>query len=317
MIDGPAPAGMGAPSEITFAGDAKYLALAEQSDVGAILVGPGIASSKPTIQVTSPRAAFGRILAMCQRPLPLEGGIHRTAIVCPDASVDPTASIGAYAVIETGAKIGPRARVYPFCFVGERCHVGAETILYPHVVLYQDVTLGDRVIVHSGSILGADGFGYAWDGRQHLKVPQVGGVSVADDCEIGALTTVDRATAGMTVVGKGTKLDNQVMVAHNTSIGEHTVIASQSGIGGSSDIGKRVTFGGQVGIGDHVRVADDVTMAARAAAPNDVLEPGLYKGYPARPFTREQRILAITERLPELAKQIKDLERRIAELEGE
>lgn len=316
LITGPAPAGKGSENDITFAGDEKYLALAEGSDVGAVLVSRGLNSRKPAIQVDHPRAAFGAVLAMCARPLPLSTGIHPTAIISPEASVSPSASIGAYVVIEKGAVVKDNSRIYAFCYVGEDCYVGENCTLFPHVVLYQDVHLGNRVAIHSGAVLGADGFGYTWDGKRHLKVPQVGGVTVGDDCEIGAGTTIDRATAGVTALGNDTKLDNLVMIGHNTTIGAHTVIASQSGIGGSSVIGNNVTMAGQVGIGDHVEIADQVIFAARAATPNNVSQPGLYKGYPARPLTREQRVLAITERLPELAKQVKDLERRLAELES-
>jgi UDP-3-O-[3-hydroxymyristoyl] glucosamine N-acyltransferase len=315
LITGPAPAGEGGESELTFAGDDKYLRLAEASKVGAILVSRGTDANKPSIQVDHPKAAFGAFLAQCARKLPIEPGTHATAIVSSDAEVDATASIGAYAVIDRGARIGANVRVYPFCYVGEGCEIGADSVLYPHAVLYQDVRLGSRVIVHGGTVLGADGFGYQWDGQQHRKIPQVGGIVIGDDCEIGALSTVDRATMGETQLGRGVKLDNLVMVAHNVRIGEHTVIASQSGVGGSTDIGKRVTLGGQVGIGDHVDIPDDVSLAARSATPNSLDEPGFYKGYPARPITREQRIVAVTNRLPELAKQVKELERRLSELE--
>ena len=316
LITGPAPAGKGQASDLTFADNERYLSLAENSEVGAIIVGKGAGTSKPAIALDSPRAAFGMFLAMCARPLPIEAGIHPTAIVSPEATVSPGACVGAYVVIERGAVIADNAQIYPFAYIGEDCHVGSRSVIYPHAVLYQDVRIGKRVIIHAGSILGADGFGFAWAGDSHQKIPQVGGVSIGDDVEIGANTTVDRATAGNTEIGRDVKLDNQVMVAHNTTIGDHTVIASQTGIGGSSVIGKRVTFGGQAGVGDHAQIGDDVTFAARAGAPNDVLEAGFYKGLPARPYAREQRIQVVTARLPELEKRIKELEKRLSELES-
>lgn len=315
-IVGPAPAGSGGADTLTFAGDEKHLALAEGSEVGAVLVPKGFTSTKPVIRVESPKAAFGKFLALVARPLPIEVGVHPTAVVHPSASISPTASVGAYAVIECHAVIGDRCRVYPFCFVGESCVLAEDSVLFPHAVLYQDVSIGVRSIVHAGAVLGADGFGFVWDGERHQKVPQVGAVVIGPDSEIGAASTIDRATIGATEVGADVKIDNLVQVGHNTRVGNHTVVASGSGISGSCEIGERVTLAGMVGIGDHVRIADGVIIGARSATTIDVPDPGIYVGFPLRPLAHDRRLMVHYGRLPDMAKKLKDLEQRLAELES-
>ncbi len=316
-ITRPAPAGEGDAECLTFAGDDKHLLLAQGSAIGAVLVRNGTHCTKPSIIVASPKSAFNQFLALFSRPLPSEEGIHLTAVVDARARVAATASIGAFAVIEKDVVIGPGCRVYPFCYVGENCTLEDGVVLFPHVVLYQDVHIGARTVVHAGTILGADGFGYAWDGNLHQKVPQVGAVVVRPDCEIGALSAIDRATAGETVVGRGSKIDNLVQVGHNTRLGEHVILAAGVGIGGSTVVGDRVTMAGMVGVGDHLTIADDVMIGARSATTADVPKAGIYMGFPLRPLMEDQRLSILYVRLPELAKRIKDLERRLAELEGE
>jgi UDP-3-O-[3-hydroxymyristoyl] glucosamine N-acyltransferase len=311
-----APAGSGDEQSLTFASDPRHLRLAEESAVGAILVASDVTSTKPHIRVASPARAFGEFLGLCARPLPLEQGIHPTAIVHPGAQIAPTASIGAYAVVEQNAFIEANCRVYPFCYVGDGCHLSEDVILFPHVVLYQDIRIGARTIVHAGTIIGADGFGYKWDGSIHRKVPQVGGVVIGSDCEIGALTAIDRATSGQTVVGTDTKIDNLVQVGHNTRLGDHVILASGVGISGSCEVGDRVTMAGMVGLGDHIHIANDVVIAARSATTSSLEQPGVYKGFPARPVQEELRIIAHMGRLPEMAKRIHDLEQRLAEWES-
>lgn len=211
----PAPAHGEDPQGIAFCESDDYIAKAEASGVGAILVPRGATTHKPSIAVDSPRAAFGMLLAMAARPLPLNAGVHATAVVSAEAQVHETAAIGPYAVVERGARIGAGVRIYPFAYIGEDCDVGDQATIYPHAVLYQDVEIGARTIIHAGAILGADGFGFVWDGRRRVKVPQVGRVEIGADCEIGAGTTIDRATAGATRIGRGTKLDNLVQIGQD------------------------------------------------------------------------------------------------------
>lgn len=314
----PASAEDDAPDGLTFATNERYLTAAEASKVGAVLIGPDMRGcAKPAIRLADPRAAFGKFLSMCARPLPLEPGVHEKAVVHPEAQVHPTASVGPFAVVEQGASIGAGARVFPFCYVGESCVVEARATLYPHVVLYQEVTVGEGTIVHAGAVLGADGFGYAWDGQRRIKVPQVGTVRLEDDVEVGANTTIDRATAGETVIGTGTKIDNLVQIAHNSRIGSHGVIASLTGLSGSTIAGDRVVMGGQVATSGHLRIGDDVTLSGRTGVTKDVLEPGTYFGLPARPYGEATRLHALQQKLPDLVRRIKELERKIAEIEGQ
>ncbi len=316
LITHPAPAGSGDSHGLTFAGDEKHLRLAENSAVGAVLVPSATACEKPSIRVSSPKVAFNQFLSMCSRPLPLPLGVHQTAVVDPRATISPSASIGAFAVIEKDAVIGDDCRVYPFCYVGDNCSLYSGAVLFPHVVLYQDVQIGARTVVHSGTVLGADGFGFVWDGGRHVKVPQVGAVVIGPDCEVGALSAIDRATSGATSIGADTKVDNLVQIGHNTCVGEHVILASGVGISGSSVIGDRVKMAGMVGVGDHVTIGEGVILAARSATTTDVAEPGIYMGFPVRPLLEDQRLSILYGRLPEMAKRIQDLERRLAELES-
>jgi UDP-3-O-[3-hydroxymyristoyl] glucosamine N-acyltransferase len=192
--------------------------------------------------------------------------------------------------------------------VGENCVLGAGTTIYPHAVLYQDVKLGERCVVHAGAVIGADGFGYAWDGHKQRKVPQIGGVSIGDDVEIGANTCIDRATCGETVLGDDTKIDNLVQLGHNVAIGSHTVIAAMSGVGGSTKLGDNVTIAGHNAISDHIEIGDGVVLGGRSAAFQDLTEPGQYLGFPPYPVATTMRILALQGKLPELFRRIKQLE---------
>lgn len=290
--------------------------MALQSSVGAIILNEELPQlDRPTLRVASPRAAFGRVLGLARRPYEVAEGVHPTATVDPSALVDPTARIDAHATIRPGATVEAGATIGAHSYVGEGCHIGAGAVLYPHVVLVQDVELGPGVIVHAGAIIGADGFGYAWDGRQRMKIPQVGGVTIGASAEIGANSCIDRATCGETRVGEGAKIDNLVQVAHNVTIGAHGAIASQTGISGSCRIGDRVVMGGQAAISDHLTLVDDVTLAGRTGVTGDLTESGVYAGFPAQPGMAGIRQLALIAQLPDLVKRLRDLERRISELE--
>jgi len=315
----PVPAGSPDPEGMTFAESAEFIVKVQGTQVGAVLVPKGSPSlGIPAIQVDRPREAFGHFLALCQRSLPIAAGIHSTAVVSPEASVSETASIGAYAVVERSAVIGANSKVYPFAYIGEGCCLGEGVVIYPHAVLYQDVQIGDRTIVHAGAIIGADGFGFVWDSKQRnrrVKVPQVGSVTIESDVEVGALTSIDRATSGATVISEGAKLDNLVQIGHNCMIGEHSVIAGQTAVGGSSKIGRRNEIGGQVAISDHVSLGDDVILAGRTGVTKDLPESGAYWGLPAKPFITAKRISSLVSKLPELNKRVKELEARLDELE--
>lgn len=310
-ISGPVALDCVGPGGIAFAESPRYLSIGEQGGASALLLPANLSSTlKPYVTVADPRAAFFRLLVTAKRPLPINPGIHPTAVVDAQASVDPSAQIGAYAVIERNAKIGPGSKVFAFAYIGERCIIGDDCTIYPHAVLYQDVRLGSRVTVHAGAVLGADGFGYARDGQQRIKIPQIGSVVVEDDCEVGALTAIDRATVGETNLKRGVKIDNLVQIAHNVSIGQGSVIASQTGIAGSAKVGERVMMAGQVGIADHMTIADDVVLAARSAVLQDIDQAGEYIGTPARPSAEGKKAMLLVSKLPELFQRLRKLERR-------
>ena len=312
LIERPVPAGTADPRGVTFAGDARYLSKALSQPIGAVIVGVETGNLPvPKLAVADPRAAFGKVLAIMARPLPLAEGVHPTASVDPTAVIEPGARVGAFAVVERGAVIRSGAQVFAHCYVGEGCEVGAKSILYPRVTLYQDVKVGSRCIIHSGAVIGADGFGFAWDGQRRHKIPQVGNVVLEDDVEVGANTCIDRATAGTTRVGQGSKLDDLVMIGHNCQLGSNTALAAQVGLGGSSELGDRVVMGGQSGMSDHVTVGDDVILGGRSGVITDLKHPGEYMGLPPVPVTQAVRALSLTQRLPELFQRLRALEAKI------
>jgi UDP-3-O-[3-hydroxymyristoyl] glucosamine N-acyltransferase len=302
---------------IGFAENARYLAQALASPIGALLVSretPPI--EKACIRVESPRLAFLKLLHLARRPVPLEPGISPLAAVSELAQVDPSASVGAFAVVERGARIGPHCRVYPHAYVGEDCLLEAYCEVLPHAVLVQSVALGERTVVESGAVLGADGFGYVWDGERHVKIPQVGGVRIGMDGNIGALTAIDRATAGETVLGVGVKIDNLVQIGHNGHIGNHTVVAGNVAIAGSVTIGSRTTIGGHTAVTDHTEIGDDVKIGGYTGVTKNLASGGIYAGFPARTYKEALAGANATVHLPALIKRVEALERRLAELES-
>jgi len=311
----PVPAGSSDPEGITFAESQKYLDAVMGSGVGAVLLPPSLGEADvPFVRVSSPRQVFAALLAEALRPMSLAPGIHPLAAVDPGAFVDPSARIGAYVVIERGARVGAETQVFPHGYIGEDCQIGARVVLFPRVTLYRDVSIGEGSVVHSGAVLGADGFGFVWDGKRHVKVPQVGSVRIGANVEIGANTSIDRATCGETVIHDGVKIDNLVQIAHNVSVGANTVIAAMGGISGSVTIGERNVLAGNVATVDHVTICDDVVLGGRSAVVSSITEPGEYFGTPALPIGEGLRQLAIMRKLPELQRRLQELEREMASL---
>ena len=271
------------PRDLSFFTHSKYRSAFEQTKAGAVLVPEKQDVSGPHQLICSDPYLAMATIAQTLYPQPqFAPGVHPTAFVDETASVDPTAHVGPNAVIMAQATIGPNVVIEAQSFVGELCEIGSNTRLYPGVRLLNKTKVGDRVILHSGSVIGSDGFGFVPDndGTRH-KIPQVGIVEVGDDCEIGANTTIDRATLGVTKIGAGTKLDNLVQVAHNVVLGEHCVMASQSGIAGSSTVGNKVIMGAQSGVSGHVSVCDGSILAGRAGVISDISKPGVYAGFPS------------------------------------
>jgi UDP-3-O-[3-hydroxymyristoyl] glucosamine N-acyltransferase len=316
-VSGVAPLQTAGPDDVAFVSDVRHLEAARVSRAGAFLT-PSEATGLPgaVLRCAAPRLTLIDLLGLFHPSDALVPGIDPSAVVSREALVDPTAAVGALAVVEAGAVIGPRVRLHPFVYVGPGAQIGEECVLYPHVTVRDGVRLGRRVIVHPGAVLGADGFGYQFDGAVHRKVPQVGGVIVEDDVEIGANTTIDRSTLGDTIVHRGTKIDNLVMIAHNVEIGEDAILAAQVGIAGSCHIGRGVVLTGQVGVADHVTIGAGAIALAQTGIAFDVPAGEKVMGYPARPTNLGWRIVVAERQLPDLVRRVRQLERRIEELES-
>jgi len=263
-----------------------------------------------------PKLDFARAAAYLH-PLPKSRGMrHPAAFVAPEAEIDEQVELGPFAVVEGGARIGRGSILHAGVFIGRDCRIGSECILYPGVVLYPGALLGDRVILHAGVVVGSDGFGYVYDGSRQWKFPQIGSVVLEDDVEIGANSVLDRGSLGTTRIGKGSKLDNLVQIAHNVEIGKHVVIAAQTGISGSTVIEDHAIIGGQVGFGDHAHVQQGAVIGSKAGIlPGKIVRSGeVYWGVPVRPLREYKRLNALFGRLPEMKAEIDLLKKEVAEL---
>jgi UDP-3-O-[3-hydroxymyristoyl] glucosamine N-acyltransferase len=316
VVTGVAPLESAGPDDIAFLIDGRHADAARASRAGAFLASPDAGSlPAPALRCREPQQAVIDLLLLFHPRPATVAGIHPSAVVAAEARVDPTASVGPLAVIGAGASVGRDVRIHALAYVGAAVVVGDGSEIHPHAVLYPGVTIGQRVTVHAGAVIGGDGFGYVFDGRRHRKMPQVGTVVVEDDVEIGANTTIDRATLGITRIGAGSKLDNLVQVGHNVEVGEHSILVAQVGISGSSRLGRGVVLGGQVGVADHVTVGDGVMVGAQSGVHADVHDGAKLLGSPARPLMQAKRIMLTWDRLPDLVRTVRDLERRIADLE--
>ncbi|HVV02528.1 MAG TPA: UDP-3-O-(3-hydroxymyristoyl)glucosamine N-acyltransferase, partial [Verrucomicrobiae bacterium] len=246
VLKGFAPADRAQPGDLTFAENESYFARAVQSAASAILIdGPFESTAKVLIKVPNARIAFAKVLPLFFPEPRFPAGVHPTAVMPADAQVHPSAHIGPHCVLESGVKIGAQSVLQGGNHVGMGCKLGEAVNLFPNVTLYPATEIGNRVRIHSGTVIGADGFGYVFDAGSHRKVPQIGNVIIRDDVEIGANVTIDRGALGPTIVGRGTKIDNLVQIAHNVTLGEHCLIVSQAGIAGSTKLGNYVILGGQ------------------------------------------------------------------------
>jgi UDP-3-O-[3-hydroxymyristoyl] glucosamine N-acyltransferase len=315
VVTGVAPLESAGPDHISFLTDPRYHDAARASRAGAFVVPPGVADLPgPMLRCPAPQQALIALLRLFHPPPPAAPGVDPTAVVAADARVDATASIGPLCVVEAAAVIGPRVRLHALVHVGPGVEIGEESVLHPHVSLRDGVRIGRRVVIHPGAVLGADGFGFAFDGAAHRKIPQVGGVLVEDDVEIGANTTIDRATFGDTIVRRGTKIDNLVQIGHNVEVGEHSLLVAQVGLAGSARLGRGVVLAGQVGVADHVTLGDGVLAGAQAGIAGDVEAGSRVHGTPARPVGQAKRIWVAETRLPELLQRVRALEQRLERL---
>ena len=305
------------PGDLSFLTNARYRAAVETTRAGVLLVGPDdVLAGRDLLVAREPYVAFAKILSHLHPEVHPEPGISADARVATSARLGPSVTIGPFAVVESGAVLGERAAVGAGSYVGRDAVVGAGTVLHPRVVLYAETVVGERCTLHAGCVLGGDGFGFATSGSGvHHKIPQRGRVVVEDDVEIGANTTIDRGTLGETRIGRGTKIDNLVMIGHGVDIGEGSLLVAQTGVAGSTRLGRHVTLAGQTGVAGHLTIGDRVVAAAKSAVFADVPEGRTVGGIPATDLKTWKRVQVAQRGLPGMKAELRALRARLEELE--
>jgi UDP-3-O-[3-hydroxymyristoyl] glucosamine N-acyltransferase len=303
--------------DLSFVSGVKTIAQAQDSAAGCLIVPQEFPQGRTLIRAGAPRTAFARAVSRLIPPPPHRPGIHSTAAVSPEAEVGESVEIGPYVTVGEGSRIESNCRIGAGCAIGRRVVIGHDSVLYAKVTIYDDVDIGNHVILHSGCVLGADGFGFAMDGERYEKFPQIGRVEVDDWVEIGANSCVDRAALGTTHIGEGTKIDNLVHVGHNCRIGRHVVIAAQTGFSGGVIVDDYAVIGGQVGIGDKARIESHAVLGSGCGIlTSKIVRAGqVMWGTPARPLKQHLEQLANLARLPEMRDQLAELKRRVNDLE--
>jgi UDP-3-O-[3-hydroxymyristoyl] glucosamine N-acyltransferase len=305
------------PGDIVFAENETYFTAAEQSEASAILVsGPFNSAKKPLIRVANARVAVARLLPLFFPPDDYAPGIHPTAIVAESAEIHSTAHIGAYAIVGARCQIGARSVLMGGNHIGRDCQIGDDVRFYPNVVIYPRTRIGHRVAIHAGTVIGSDGYGYAFDEGKHRKVLQVGNVIIHDDVEIGANTAIDRAAIGSTVIGQGTKIDNLVHVAHNVTMGAHCLVMGQCGFAGSTRLGDYAVIASQSGVAGHLTLGRQSVVGAKSGVMRDVPDGGKVLGIPAMPDKQTKRQWIGMQQLPEMIRRLRELEAQVAELKA-
>src|SRR5215218_8972095 len=300
-IHGFAPADAAQAGQLTFAENEAYFAKAEQGNASAILVGPNVTSAtKPLLRVKNPRVAFAKVLPLFFPERQFVPGVHPTAVIAASAQIDRSVHVGPNCVVGERVKIGARSVLLGGNHIGDDSQLGEDARLFQNVVVYERSKIGNRVRIHAGTVIGSDGYGYVFDAGQHRKVLQIGNVIIHDDVEIGANACIDRGALGSTVIGRGTKIDNLVQIAHNVVVGEGCLLVAQSGIAGSSKLGNFVVLGGQVGVIGHIKVGDRVSVAAQSGVMENVADDEKWFGYPGGPAMETKRQMIALRRLPEL-----------------
>jgi UDP-3-O-[3-hydroxymyristoyl] glucosamine N-acyltransferase len=297
--------------EIAFVANTKYLSLIDRTNASAVITSRDVGrAAKPIIRTENPSLSFAKVISLFtpEKIVPPRG-IHPAAVLGKDVKVGRDAAIQAYCVIEDGAEIGRGTVLYAGAYVGQYSKIGADCVIYPRVSIRERIIIGNHVIIHSGTVIGSDGFGFANVSGVHHKIPQIGTVVIEDNVEIGANVTIDRARFDKTVIGRGTKIDNLVQIAHNVIIGENSIIVAQAGISGSTVVGKNVVLAGQAGLVGHITVGDNAVVAAQAGVTKSVAAGACVSGYPAKPHKTAKKINAYVQKLPDLFKKIAELEK--------
>jgi UDP-3-O-[3-hydroxymyristoyl] glucosamine N-acyltransferase len=318
-VEGLAEAG---PGELSFYGSHRYKDALAQTRAAAVLVPLGEEPGRvdlAVVEVTNPHLAYARISALFHPVARHAPGVSPRANVHPQARVHPEACVMAFATVEALAEVGPRAVLYPGVYVGEGARIGADSVLYPSVTVREGCLLGERVVLHASAVVGADGFGFAFDAEaeSHVKVPQAGIVRIEDDVEVGAASCIDRATTGETVIGRGTKIDNLVQVAHNVRVGPLSLLCAQAGISGSAELGKGVVLAGQVGVVGHIKIGDGARIVAQSGVVHDVDAGATLSGSPAVDVRAWLKQSAALPRMAHLMREVRALRARLEALEKE
>ena len=312
LISGIGTLAAATPAQIGFLANPRYRIELQTCNAGAVIVRADDASACPraALVATDPYVAFAKVAALFNAPAAASPGVHPSAVVAADASIDASASIGPFCVIESGAVIDAGVAIGAHCFIGAHCRVGANSRLLNRVTLVARVTLGQRVLIHPGVVIGADGFGIAFEVDHWIKVPQLGGVRIGDDCEIGANTTIDRGAIEDTVLEEDVRLDNQIQIAHNVHIGAHTAMAGCAAVAGSAKIGRYCLIGGAAGILGHLSIADRVTVTAMSLVTHSIHTSGEYSsGTPIQDNRQWRRNAARFKHLDELFRRVQTFEK--------
>ena len=301
--------------DISFAVE-PYTEYLPQVHAGAVITEKEYPAGNNTlVLVENPRLAFSKLLELFHPRQSVEQGIHSTAVVDESAKIGENTAVMAYAVIGKNVNIGAGSVIYPYVFIGDNVTIGANAAIYPGAVIMENTVMGDNAVIRAHAVIGGEGFGFATKDGKHTRIPQIGNVTIGDDVEIGACTTIDNGTLGSTKVGRGTKIDNLVHLGHNVEIGEDCFVIAQTGIAGSTKVGNHVTFAGQTGCTGHITIGDNVTFAGKSGIVGNVASNTINAGFPARPHIEWSRTQVYIKKLPDLAKTVKALEKRIAELE--
>ena len=308
----------GTPGAISFLSNPKYTHYIYTTESSIVLVNEDLELNQPVkatlIRVKNAYECVAKLLQLYQSAQPKKKGIHPQAFVSPTAKVGNDCYIGAFAYIGDNVQIGDNTQIYPHTVVEDGVNMGNGCLIYPNVTIYKDCRIGNNVTIHAGSVIGADGFGFAPNTEGYDKIPQIGIVILEDDVEIGANTCVDRSTMGATIVHKGVKLDNLVQIAHNVEVGENTVMSAQTGVAGSTKIGKWCMFGGQVGLAGHITIGDKTFLGAQSGVPSSLKGNETLIGTPPTSPQAYFKSIALTRKLPDLYKQLNELQKQVDEL---